>query len=156
MATSTCDLSDRFADEARVLPPMFRDFGGRRRFTGAAITVKCFEDNSRVKELLGTAGHGRVLVVDGGGSTRCALLGDMIGKDAVDNGWEGVVVYGSVRDAALLATLNLGVKALACRTSEVHAARRRQRWPLSRHRGRHGARGRRHRRGRRWAYRSDG
>lgn len=75
---ATCDLSDRFGDDARVLPPLFRDFGKRREFKGVAVTVKCFEDNSRIKEILATPGEGKVLVVDGGGSTRCALLGDMI------------------------------------------------------------------------------
>ncbi|MCC7253698.1 ribonuclease E activity regulator RraA [Hyphomicrobium sp.] len=112
MTFSTCDLSDQHRDAARIPAPVFRDFGGRQCFQGAAVTVKCFEDNSRVKELLATPGHGRVLVVDGGGSTRCALLGDMIGKDAVANGWEGVVIYGCVRDTALLATLDIGIKAI--------------------------------------------
>lgn len=112
MTLSTCDLSDQHGDKARIPAPVFRDFGGRTRFSGAAVTVKCFEDNSRIKELLATPGAGRVLVVDGGGSTRCALLGDMIAKDAVVNGWEGVVVYGCVRDTAVLATLDLGIKAI--------------------------------------------
>jgi regulator of ribonuclease activity A len=75
--------------------------------------VKCFEDNSRVKETLATPGKGKVLVVDGGGSLRCALLGDMIGDSAVQNGWEGVIVYGCVRDVDALAGLDLGVHALA-------------------------------------------
>ncbi|NUB17309.1 ribonuclease E activity regulator RraA [Azospirillum brasilense] len=110
---STCDLYDRFEKTARVADPVFRDFGGRRRFSGAAVTVKCFEDNSRVKELLGTPGQGKVLVVDGGGGLRAALMGDLIAKDAVKNGWEGVVIHGCVRDAAVLATLDLGIKALA-------------------------------------------
>ncbi len=78
------------------------------------VTVKCFEDNSRVKELLATAGEGRVLVVDGGASMRCALLGDMIAESAVQHGWAGVIVYGCVRDVDALATLDLGVQALAC------------------------------------------
>jgi regulator of ribonuclease activity A len=112
MSHSTCDLSDRFGDEARVLAPIFRDYGGRKRFQGIAVTVKCFEDNSRVKELLATTGHDRVLVVDGGGSTRCALLGDMIAKDAVANGWKGVVVHGCVRDTSILATLDIAIKAI--------------------------------------------
>lgn len=109
---ATCDLSDRFGDDARLLPPLFRDFGSRTAFKGAAVTVKCFEDNSRIKEILATSGQGKVLVVDGGGSTRCALLGDMIAKDAVANGWEAVIVYGAVRDIATLATLDIAVKAL--------------------------------------------
>lgn len=110
---STCDLYDRFEKTARVADPVFRDFGQRRTFSGAAVTVKCFEDNSRVKEVLGTPGRGKVLVVDGGGGLRAALMGDLIAKDAVRNGWEGVVIHGCVRDAAVLATLDLGIKALA-------------------------------------------
>lgn len=113
MSHSTCDISDRHPGTARVLPPLFRDFGGRRAFSGSAVTVKCFEDNSRLKELLATPGAGRILVVDGGGSTRCALLGDMIATDAVDNGWAGIIVYGCVRDTAVLETLDIGIKALA-------------------------------------------
>ena len=110
---STCDLYDRFEKTARVADPVFRDFGGRCKFSGAAVTVKCFEDNSRVKEALGTPGRGKVLVVDGGGSLRAALMGDLIAKDAVKNGWEGVVIHGCVRDVGVLATLDLGIKALA-------------------------------------------
>jgi len=109
---STCDLSDRFAD-ARVADAGLRDFGGRRRFSGQAVTVKCFEDNSRIKELAGTPGTGRVLVVDGGGSLRCALLGDLIARDAANNGWEGIIIDGCVRDTDVLASLDIGIKARA-------------------------------------------
>ena len=112
MALSTCDLSDEHGENARIPSPVFRDFGSRAAFHGRAVTVKCFEDNSRVKELLATPGHGRVLVVDGGGSTRCALLGDMIAQDAVANGWAGIVVFGCVRDTAVLAGLDIGIKAI--------------------------------------------
>jgi regulator of ribonuclease activity A len=113
MTDSTCDLYDTHGTRARVLPPLFHDFGGRPRFSGVIVTVRCFEDNSRVKEILATAGHGKVLVVDGGGSQRCALMGDLIAKSAVDNGWEGVVIYGCVRDRVALRDLALGIKALA-------------------------------------------
>jgi regulator of ribonuclease activity A len=92
---------------------MFKNFGGRSSFGGQVVTVKCFEDNSRVKELLATEGAGKVLVVDGGGSLRCALLGDLIGASAVKYGWEGVIVYGAVRDIDALAQLDLGVQALS-------------------------------------------
>lgn len=109
----TCDLCDENPDDVRVCEPMFNHYGGRDCFGGEIVTAKCFEDNSRVKETLGTPGKGKVLVVDGGGSLRCALLGDMIGEDAVKNGWEGVIVYGCVRDVDALATLDLGVQALA-------------------------------------------
>ncbi|MBL0231272.1 MAG: ribonuclease E activity regulator RraA [Moraxellaceae bacterium] len=108
----TPDLCDAYS-AVRVLTPMFKNFGGRNSFGGQVVTVKCFEDNSRVKELLATAGTGKVLVVDGGGSLRCALLGDMIGDSAVKYGWEGVIIYGCVRDVDALAKLDLGVQALA-------------------------------------------
>ena len=109
---STCDLYDRFLDDARVPEPVFRNFGGRKRFHGRVATIKCFEDNSRIKELVATAGRGKVLVVDGGGSMRCAVLGDLVAGEALKNGWEGLVVFGCVRDSAALAALDIGVKAL--------------------------------------------
>ncbi len=109
----TCDLCDDHPDDVRVCEPMFGGFGGRSAFGGEIVTVKCHEDNSRVKELLATPGKGKVLVVDGGGSLRCALMGDMIGESAVQNGWEGVVINGCVRDVDALAELDLGVHALA-------------------------------------------
>lgn len=114
----TCDLLDDNEDKAiSVVSPVvdgksFRSFGGRKSFGGQAVTVKCFEDNSRVKELLATDGKGRVLVVDGGGSMRCALLGDMIAASAVKCDWAGVIVYGCVRDVDAMATMDLGVQAL--------------------------------------------
>ncbi|MFA9486749.1 MULTISPECIES: ribonuclease E activity regulator RraA [unclassified Moraxella] len=116
----TCDLLDENEDkDIGVVSPSidgkcFRNFGGKLAFGGQAVTVKCFEDNSRVKELLATKGEGRVLVVDGGASMRCALLGDMIAKGAVEQGWAGVIVYGCVRDVDELAVLDLGVQALGC------------------------------------------
>lgn len=115
----TCDLLDNHEDKViHVIPPMidgkpFRHYGGVSAFSGQAVTVKCFEDNSRVKELLATDGQGRVLVVDGGVSLRCALMGDMIAKSAVDNGWAGVIIVGCVRDVDEIATMPLGVIALA-------------------------------------------
>ncbi len=113
MSFVTCDLCDDFPNDVRVCEPMFGSFGGRSQFSGKVVTVKCHEDNSRVKELLATPGNGNVLVVDGGGSLRCALLGDLIGDSAVKNGWEGVIVYGCVRDVDALAELDLGVMALS-------------------------------------------
>jgi len=113
MGFVTCDLCDDHPEDVRVCEPMFTSFGGRETFGGQIVTVKCHEDNSRVKELLATPGKGKVLVVDGGGSMRCALLGDLIGESAVKNGWEGVIVYGCVRDVDALIQLDLGVHALA-------------------------------------------
>jgi regulator of ribonuclease activity A len=112
MSFSTCDLFDEHEQIAQTLGSPLRGFGGRTSFSGAAVTVRCFEDNSLVKQLAGTPGVGKVLVVDGGASLRCALMGDMIAKDAVSNGWEGAVIYGAVRDVAELAALPLGIKAL--------------------------------------------
>lgn len=113
MQQSTCDLSDAYGPRARVLPSTLRHFGGRTRFTGGIATIKCFEDNSALKELVCTPGAGRVALVDGGGSTRYALLGDTIAGEALEHGWAGIVVHGSIRDTAALATLDLGIMALA-------------------------------------------
>jgi regulator of ribonuclease activity A len=113
----TCDLLDDHPDTQVMSPSIdgksFKNFGGRKAFGGEVVTVKCFEDNSRVKELLATEGAGKVLVVDGGASMRCALLGDLIGESAVKHNWAGVIVYGCVRDVDALAQLDLGVQALA-------------------------------------------
>jgi regulator of ribonuclease activity A len=109
---STTDICDE-NEAALPLPSSLRHFGGKRAFAGVVVTVQCFEDNSRVKELVQSPGEHRVLLVDGGGSTRCALLGDMLATAAHKNGWAGLVVYGCVRDTAVLAALDLGVMALA-------------------------------------------
>jgi regulator of ribonuclease activity A len=97
----------------RVLPPVFRDFGKRLKFSGRVSTVKCFEDNSLVKAAVDSPGLGRVLVVDGGGSLRRALLGGNLGVAAAKNGWAGVVIDGCVRDVAELAQCDTGIRALA-------------------------------------------
>lgn len=98
----------------------FQNFGGRRHFGGQAVTVKCFEDNSLVKRLAATMdGTGRVMVVDGGGSRRRALLGDQVAAECVAGGWEGLVLYGSIRDVDEIGALDLGVQALGshpCKT----------------------------------------
>ena len=113
----TADLLDQHEDAARagrvrVVEPMFRAFGGRPRFHGAIATLKVFEDNSLVRTALEEAGKGRVLVVDGGGSMRCALLGDQLAELAEENDWAGVVVNGCIRDSAAIGELGVGVKAL--------------------------------------------
>ena len=108
----TTDLCDAWGDQAQVCAPLFRDFGGQRDFHGPIATVRCPDDNSKVREMLGQPGEGRVLVIEGGGSTRCALLGDLLAQLAVDHGWTGVLVHGYIRDSAVIATLPLGVKAL--------------------------------------------
>ncbi len=113
MSFATTDLSDKYTTDVQVADPIFRDFGGRIAFHGPAKTLKLFEDNSLVRAQLEQPGEGRVLVVDGGGSLRCALVGDQLGELAVNNGWAGIVVYGCIRDSAVIATQAVGVKALA-------------------------------------------
>ena len=106
------DLCDANADIVRVAEPVFRSFGGRAAFGGPIETIKCFEDNSLVAERVDEPGEGRVLVVDGGGSRRCALVGDNLAAKASANGWAGIVVYGCVRDVDELANIDVGVQAL--------------------------------------------
>lgn len=114
---ATCDLCDAHKNDSdgafRVLPPVFRAFGGVRRFAGPVSTVKCHEDNSLVKAALDEPGQGRVLVVDGGGSLRRALVGGNLAAAGARNGWAGVVVDGCVRDVAELDACALGIRALA-------------------------------------------
>ncbi len=122
---ASCDLCDAHKNDApelfRVLPPVFRDFGARRVFCGPVVTVKCFEDNSLVKAAVDSCGWvdtpkgrvGQVLVVDGAGSLRRALLGGNLGAAAARNGWAGVVIDGCVRDVAELALQDVGIRALA-------------------------------------------
>ncbi|MEQ4313654.1 ribonuclease E activity regulator RraA [Pseudomonas syringae] len=109
----TPDLCDAYPEQVQVVEPMFSNFGGLDSFGGQIVTLKCFEDNSFVKQQVELDGKGKVLVVDGGGSLRCALLGDMLAEKAAKNGWEGVVIYGCVRDVDMLAQTDLGVQALA-------------------------------------------
>lgn len=108
----TCDLCDDFADALQVMDLQFGDFGGRVGFAGLVTTVKTLDDNSLVRDALAEPGAGRVLVIDGGGSTRRALLGDMLAGQAVANGWAGVLVHGVIRDSEAIGNLALGVKAL--------------------------------------------
>lgn len=112
MQISTPDLCDAHEQDVSVLEPLFANYGGKPAFGGEVVTVKCFEDNSLVKEQLATPGMGRILVVDGGGSLRRALMGDMIAESATRNGWAGVVIYGAIRDVDAIAELDLGVQAL--------------------------------------------
>jgi regulator of ribonuclease activity A len=109
----TADLYDEYEEKLQVCNPGYRHYGGFTAFHGPIATLKCFEDNSKVREQLDQAGEGRVLVVDGGGSLRCALLGDILAQKAVDNGWAGVVVNGCIRDATQIGKMPLGVMALA-------------------------------------------
>lgn len=112
MSFSTPDLCDNFPNQVSVSEIQWQNFGGNPSFCGEIVTIKCFEDNSLVKEHCSKPGAGKVLVVDGGGSMRKALLGDMIAAESVKNQWAGLVIYGCVRDVEILETLSLGVKAL--------------------------------------------
>jgi regulator of ribonuclease activity A len=106
------DLFDAHEASLQLLALPWRSFGARASFAGPVQTLACFEDNTFVRTLLGDEGRGRVLLVEGGGSLRCALLGDQLAELAVKNGWTGVVVHGAIRDAAVMRTLDLGVMAL--------------------------------------------
>lgn len=112
MSFMTADLHDRFGQNLQVAEPLFRDYGGNEKFHGSIATVKVFEDNTLVRKALAHSGDGRVLVVDGGGSLRCALVGDQIAALALNNGWRGLIVFGCIRDSAAIGQLQIGVKAL--------------------------------------------
>lgn len=112
MNFKTADLYDEFEALVQVAAPLFRDHGGITSFCGQIVTVRVFEDNVLVRQALEESGERRVLVVDGGGSTRCALVGDQLAQLAHDNGWAGVVINGCIRDAGEIADIPLGVKAL--------------------------------------------
>ena len=110
-AIITPDICDAYPD-VEILDPIFVNFGGLEAFCGPIRTIKCFEDNSLVRQAVSEPGEGAVLVVDAGGSQRCAMLGDMLAELALDNGWAGVVMYGCVRDVDVLAETELGIQAL--------------------------------------------
>jgi len=112
MSFTTADLYDEYGEKLQVAQPLFNDFGGRIKFHGQVSTVKVHEDNSLVRAALEEKGEGRVLVIDGGESLRCALIGDLLAQLGKDNGWAGIVVSGCVRDSAMIITIDIGVKAL--------------------------------------------
>ncbi|HYF40554.1 MAG TPA: ribonuclease E activity regulator RraA [Gemmatimonadales bacterium] len=112
MGFTTPDLCDAYPDLVQVVEPVFRAYGAETTFSGPIETLKVYEDNTLVRQLLEKPGEGRVLVVDGGGSLRCALLGGRLGYLAHANGWSGVLINGAVRDAAELNQLPIGIRAL--------------------------------------------
>ena len=116
MTFKTPDLCDQFEADlgktVRVVAPMFKHYGNRKSFSGQIVTLKLFEDNSLVRTAFGEDGNGKVLVIDGGGSLRCALVGDQLAILAQKNGWEGVVVYGCIRDSGDINGIDIGVRAL--------------------------------------------
>ncbi len=109
----TADLCDARPDAVSIVAPLFRDFGGALRFSGPISTVKAHEDNTLVRKALEEPGEGRVLVIDGGGSLRCAMMGANLAEIAQKNGWAGVVLNGCVRDSRELGGYPVGIKALA-------------------------------------------
>lgn len=112
MTQRTADLCDQHGDAIRVIEESFADFGGQIAFSGKVSTLLAFEDNGKVREALSEKGEGRVLVVDGGGSLRRAMLGDQLAAMAVENQWAGTVIFGCVRDSVAIAEMQLGVKAI--------------------------------------------
>jgi regulator of ribonuclease activity A len=112
MGIATADLYDEHGEDMEVCETPFRQYGGVAAFHGEVVTVKCFEDNVLVRRALSEDGSGKVLVVDGGGSLRAALVGDVIAGLALENGWSGILLNGAVRDAATLVGLGIGIKAL--------------------------------------------
>lgn len=122
MDFSTADLYDDHSDQVVCVEPMFRSYGATSRFWGPITTLKVYEDNSLVRETLAQPGQGGVLVVDGGGSLRCALVGDRLAQLAIDQGWHGMVVYGCIRDSAIIDEMPIGVRAL--NTTPVKSVKR--------------------------------
>ena len=111
--TDLCDKHEGTDGAVCVVAPLFRDYGGAARFSGRIVTLRCADDNSKVREQVATPGEGRVLVVDGGASLRCALLGGNLAEMAAANGWSGIVINGCVRDSAELREVQMGIRALA-------------------------------------------
>ena len=112
MTFTTADLYDKYGDDLKVALPIFKDYGAKRIFHGPISTVKAHEDNSLVRTALEEPGGGRILIIDGDESLRCAMLGDMLAKLGMENGWSGIIVFGCIRDADVIATIDIGVKAL--------------------------------------------
>lgn len=112
MRDITPDICDRFGDRINFVNLPLCNFGQRTAFWGQVVTVRCYHDNSKVREVLSQDGRGKVLVVDGNGSMHRALLGDQLAILAIENNWEGIIVHGAVRDAAMLAEMDIGIQAL--------------------------------------------
>ncbi len=108
----TSDISDQLHPNVQYLEPIYNGYGAKIDFSGVIHTIKCFEDNSLVREVLDTDGQGGVLVVDAGGSRRCAMLGDQLAAKAVKNNWSGVVMYGLIRDSEMINKMPIGIRAL--------------------------------------------
>ena len=112
MNETTCDISDQLHPDVQYLEPVYKSYGGKTSFSGRIVTVKCYEDNSLVEEALKSNGKNSILVVDAGGSMNCAMLGDKRATDAIKNEWEGILVYGLIRDSATIKGMKIGILAL--------------------------------------------
>ena len=116
MPFRTADLTDDFCDEncedVQVSGMSFNSYGGKLRFYGEIVTLKLFEDNQLVRDQVNSDGKGKVLVIDGGGSMRRALLGDMLAAKAAENAWNGILINGCIRDSLEMSNMNLGIMAL--------------------------------------------
>lgn len=112
MSFTTPDLYDANENSVQVAEPLFRAYGGAARFSGVISTLKLHEDNSLVRTVLESPGNGRVLVIDGGGSLRCALVGDQLALLAIKNNWVGIIVNGCIRDSVEIAGMTIGIRAL--------------------------------------------
>lgn len=112
MTFKTADLCDAHSKIIQIAQPGMSLYGGKARFSGRIVTIKLFEDNSILRDMLGSNGDGQIIVVDGGGSMRCALMGDMLAAKAVNNGWSGLVINGCIRDSADIAKMDIGIRAL--------------------------------------------
>lgn len=108
----TADLCDDFIQHLQVAQPGMNNYGGETHFCGPIETIRTYEDNTKIRQLLESVGEGRVLVVDGGGSLGCALVGDRLAQLAIDNGWAGIIVNGCIRDSGVISKMNIGIKAL--------------------------------------------
>ena len=113
MRIDTSELCDIYLDQVDVVDPIFSSFGGVQAFHGKVTTVKCFENNGLIEEILEENGEGRVLVIDGGGAVRRALIDAELAQLAADNHWEGIIVYGAIRQLAELENIEIGIHALA-------------------------------------------
>ncbi len=112
MKVVTADLWDQYSKELKILNLELKSYGKKTAFCGEVVTLKVFEDNSFVRRTLEDSGKGKALIIDGGGSKRCALIGDNIAKLANDNNWEGIIVYGCIRDSKVINEMNVSIKAI--------------------------------------------
>lgn len=109
----TADLCDEYIDQLQIAEPMgFINFGGKTVFKGEIVTIRCLDNNPLVRKVLSEDGEGKVLVVDGGASKKCALTGDNIARLALDNKWDGIIINGCIRDCVAISKLSIGVKVL--------------------------------------------